>query len=247
MMRWLAAALLLTNLAYFWYAGSPAKQATVAPVAVLGARQLVLLSEQPAPVGQSSLPGEAIDAPAEQSRTAIDAAEESGTDENALPQAPRQCWELGPLDATMQADLASLFERASLPMRSFEREEVDAASYRVYLAIREPSQIAGFERQLKAAGVESYVIGGGELEGDLSLGLFTSRERAEAVAAPLQELKLPVVIHTRQRLQNRSWLRVDSREVAALGWSADLADLTLWPRPGILSVPCYQAGAEKSH
>jgi hypothetical protein len=95
-------------------------------------------------------------------------------------------------------------------------------------------------QQLEEQGIESYVIGGGELEGNISLGLFTSRDRAEA--RPLQESRLPVVIHSRQRRQNQTWLRLDSAAVQALGWSPDLADLTLWPRPAILGVECPGQG-----
>ena len=215
LLRWLVAALVLTNLAYFWYASTIARRQPVAPTPVVGAHSLALLSELPLAA--------------------------NGPGATAGPGTLR-CWELGPLDNGLQMDLSELFARVAMPMRNFRRESVDAADYWVYLAVTERAQLAGYQQHLEASGVESYVIGGGELEGNLSLGLFTSRKRAEAVAQPLRELELPVVIHSRQRRQDQTWLRVNSREVAALGWSEDLANLTLWPRPAILSVNCDEDG-----
>jgi len=230
MLRWLAAVLLLLNGAYFWYADSTAVATSVAPAPVIGAQRLVLLSE---------VSGGREDVGSDQS-PADDAQpdDKSGTASTDAIVERLQCWELGPLGNDLLADLAELFERVSLPIRSFRRQQVDATDYWVYLAVGESGQRGEFQRQLADLDVESYVIGGGELEGNISLGLFTSRERAEAVAAPLQQKKMPVVIHSRQRRQDQIWVQVNSDEAAALGWSADLADLTLWPRPAILAVEC---------
>ncbi|MCZ6831205.1 MAG: hypothetical protein O7F73_16770 [Gammaproteobacteria bacterium] len=249
-LRWLAAALVLLNLAYYWYASNVETPAPVAPTPVLGAQRLLLVSELPV---FSELPGQQANTGVVESRSNTPDPTPSTVESNSPPGAgdtagtdTLQCWELGPIDKGLQIDLAELFERFGMPMRSFQRDEVDATDYRVYLAVNELEQRADYQRQLDEAGVESYVIGGGELEGDISLGLFTSRERAEAVAKPLQERKLPVVIHTRQRRQDQTWLRINSGEVEALGWSADLANLTLWPRPAILSVNCDDDGLSAS-
>ena len=244
MLRWLAAILVLLNLVYYWYASNVETQEAAAPTTVLGAQRLLLLSELP---GQPANTGLVESRSHTQHPTPSTVEPDSPPGEgNTAGSDTLQCWELGPLDRGLQIDLAELFERIGLPMRRFQREEVDATDYRVYLAVSEPEQRADYQRQLDEAGVESYVIGGGELEGNMSLGLFTSRDRAEAVAKPLQELKMPVVIHSRQRRQDQTWLRVNSREIATLGWSADLADLTLWPRPAILAVDCEDSSTSDS-
>ena len=151
---------------------------------------------------------------------------------------PLRCWELGPLNASVQSSLARLFAGRDLPMRTRKEEITTANDFWVYLAASKREEQDRQRGILDVAGADSYMIAGGELDGALSLGLFTSEQRAESIAGPLRERGLPVQIYLRARLETRTWLTLDSREIEALGWPEDLAGFPFQPRPDIKTLDC---------
>ena len=225
LIRWLALTLVAVNLAYYWYARDFMTQGEPAATAVIGAQRLQLLSEP----GELLPPLEpvAVNSPVEEIGV------EAGFEETLM-----HCWELGPLDEGLTNALAALYSAEGLSMRLFQRERIDVADFWVYLAVTNPENLGDYRQTLEQQGVDSYVIGSGELEGNISLGLFSSKPRAQAVARPLQERGLPVIIHSRTRPFDENWLSLNSAEVQALDWAADLSNLTLWPRPGIYYTDC---------
>jgi hypothetical protein len=223
-MRWLALTLIAVNLAYYWYARDFMSREAPAATAVIGAQRLQLLSE---PV--DLLP------PIEP--VAISSPEGVSSVEN-IEERVMHCWELGPLDAETSEKIAALYAEEGLPMRLFQREQVEVRDFWVYLAVTNPGELDEYRQSMEQDGFDSYIIASGELEGNLSLGLFSSKPRAEAAARPLQERGLPVIIHSRTRRRNENWLSLNSSEVQVLDWSADLSNLILWPRPGIYTVDC---------
>ncbi|MDZ7824719.1 MAG: hypothetical protein U5R48_00030 [Gammaproteobacteria bacterium] len=71
-------------------------------------------------------------------------------------------------------------------------------------------------RELEALGVDSFVMDDSGLEGAISIGLFTARNRAEARRDEVSGLGYEVRIRTLERTRERTDIRVRAADAAAV-------------------------------
>lgn len=199
MLRALALLLVVANLAMFIqgrYAdeGSGAAPESAAPPAVNPPRTLRLLEEVPV------------------TRPARSSAPAGGS-------AARHCERFGPFDSRAEAEAAAV--RAGGPGLAAEvrvRQMVEGTpDYQVYLPPLPSLDRARLRvRELQALGVDSFVIDGDGLEGAISIGLFTARERAEVRREEVSGLGYEVRIRALERTRERAEVRVRGVDAAAL-------------------------------
>lgn len=196
-MRILVLILLLLNLGYFAWrmtAGEPPPPAPAAEPQVPG---LVLLSER---------------RPAEQAPPAPVA--EPVPAEGAAPQPtpaapPRRCYTLGPLRSEKTAQLLQeRLEAAGVAAKRRALEQEEVAGYWVYLPPRPSRQAAlALAKELARKGIKDYyVVGPGEYEHAVSLGLFSEQPRAERRAEYIRSLGYEPVTAVRYRSRTLYWL-----------------------------------------
>lgn len=172
-MRWIVIVLLMLNGIYFlWHqylspAQPVASDAAATPTAG-NVADLVMLSESQAPVSSAS---------------SVAQPEGGQVSEVSTTPAPAVCWMVGPfseqvtikqvLDRMGALDIAADLVSVNVP------EEPD---YWVHIApMQSRKEAIRMLRRLQARKIDSFLIGEGELENGISLGLFSERDRAQKV------------------------------------------------------------------
>ncbi len=207
--RYLVVLLLVSNLLYFFW---PRTSVTV-PVAGPGVEKLELY--QP---GES--PSSTLAEPLSVDMTVLEP-EPEPEPEAVLT---RVCWELGPLPGAALAGLRRTVDTQSLDARLLKRAVVDSVVYWVYIdpAVEGRTRVA-LRQSLKSQGTDSYEIANGELGGMLSLGVFSSRPRAENLVASVAAEGMTVIIYPFEQLRDEFWLVAARSAAVAAGWGADFS------------------------
>jgi hypothetical protein len=242
LLRALAVAVLIANLVVFGLAWSdrstraPADAPPRAPASPpAGVDRLELLSERPAPAATA------------------DAADPADAPTAARPRpAAAICAVLGPLGAA--EDAAAVLERArslGLDGETAVREvPAGPPDYQVHLPpLPSLEQARRQVRELEALDVEAYVMGRSELEGAVSVGLFTEAERAEARRETVARLGYDVRVREVRRLRPVHEVRLRAPDAGALeAFRENLSDR--WPDlaadPEPCDAPAPPAGARAS-
>lgn len=138
----------------------------------------------------------------------------------AIAAAAQRCWLAGPVvGERLAVELAASFDAEGVTM-DLVLETVEAEpEYWVYLptsGVR--ADMRRLSRELREAGVDSFSINEGTLAGSLSLGLFRSSKRAEAMQSRLQEQGYSAEIYPRSRVRDEAWIALDDSERTALEW-----------------------------
>lgn len=210
MLRALALLLVIANLALFLQGripddddGGPGS-GSAAPPAVDAPRTLRLLEE--VPVSEVPVSGEAL----------------PGMPFPLIPttgSAARHCEWIGSFDTRDEAEAAAARAgRAELAARlQVRRVSEGTPDHQVYLPPLASLDRARLRvRELEALGIDSFVMGGDGLEGAISIGLFTSRQRAEARRDEVSGLGYEVRIRTLERTRERIGIRVRGRDAQAV-------------------------------
>ena len=182
----------------------PAEQPTELP-----AEQL---AEQPAEPETAETESTVLDKSVESSVVEIEPEPE--------PEPPR-CWLAGPVEnASLREHLETEFNSQGLVMDRVLRRVAAAPEYRVYLPVAggevEQLRLTG---ELRARGIDYYVIKEGVLAGNISLGLFRSEDSARTVAAQVREAGYRVETLLRPREREEPWIALDDIARLLLGWT----------------------------
>ena len=172
-MRWIVIVLLMLNGIYFlWHQylspAQPVATETAGAPSAANVADLVMLSESQAPNSASS---------------AEDSSAGDKVSEVSTIAAAAVCWMVGPfseqvtqkqvLDRMGALDIAADLVSVNVP------EEPD---YWVHIApMQSRKEAIKMLRRLQARKIDSFLIGEGELENGISLGLFSQRDRAQKV------------------------------------------------------------------
>jgi hypothetical protein len=131
----------------------------------------------------------------------------------------RHCERIGPFDSRAGAEAATaraggLDLAAQVRVRSVVEGTPDHQVFLPPLPSLDRARLR--VRELRALGVDSFVMDDGGLEGAISIGLFTGRERAEARREEVSELGYEVRIRTLERTRQRTAIRVRGADAAAV-------------------------------
>jgi hypothetical protein len=131
----------------------------------------------------------------------------------------RHCERIGPFDSRAGAEAATaraggLDLAAQVRVRSVVEGTPDHQVFLPPLPSLDRARLR--VRELRALGVDSFVMDDGGLEGAISIGLFTGRERAEARREEVSELGYEVRIRTLERIRQRTAIRVRGADAAAV-------------------------------
>lgn len=167
-MRWIAIAVVLLNLIYFSWLQVTGKDGAESQgknnAKDLSVKQLSLIAPQSKLLAPSD------------NKTISEAS--AGKD---------NCWLIGPFDEVVsvkqvQGRLAAL----SIEFPTKEVEVVSSVDYWVYMPpLADRKEAIKKLRSLQGKSIDSFLIGDGELENGISLGLFTKKERADRVREEL--------------------------------------------------------------
>lgn len=153
---------------------------------------------------------------------AVPEPDSSGEQEMAEAAPVLQCWRAGPLEESASEFLARDFSQQGLKMRLLPRQVVTETKYWVYVETANDPEIRKQTRAaLLEAGVDNYVIAAGALGGDLSLGLFRNKNRAERIAVERRKQGFLAKVYPVEKVEEKNWLLIDSEEIGLLGWPAD--------------------------
>lgn len=215
-MRWVFLLLLMANGFYFlwWQQQEAVEQAADSRGRGDEVESLVLLKEaDPGAAAQNPAPP-----PAPPTAPVADA-----------PPAPlpEQCWRLGPFaqQARARAVEAALRDGGDLAVTVTAVEIPGEPDYWVHVGpfASRTEALARFH-ELRAKGIDSFLVRDGELTNAVSLGLFSSRQRAERAQRQYRSLEYPVKIHVLQRFREGYSVRAVGA-VDAAGVDKSLASL----------------------
>ena len=131
----------------------------------------------------------------------------------------RSCWLAGPLvSSTQYGVLGELFEQRGARFQIEVLEIPERTDYWVYLPVEEGDSALERSRALRSAGLDNFIISAGELEGNISLGLFSTEDRARIFIGQLERLGHEAFQAPRVRYREESWLFLRGFELNALGW-----------------------------
>ncbi len=217
--RMLAVVLLLANLAvYFW-----PRAEVLPPAPAVGVETLQLYQPHAVTVDQQRAPA------VRETESSIESAAEVSTEVETLAAVPVEeervatvqapvCYELGPLPGGALAPLRNQIDDEGLAARLTKRTVPDRADYWTYLDPEELGGLGPARERLAELGVDSYPIASGALQGMMSLGLFSTLERAQRLQRQMQQRDLPAVVFERQRFRDEFWLIANSEVASAKGW-----------------------------
>ena len=137
----------------------------------------------------------------------------------AAGSALRHCERIGPFDSRSEAEAAvARAEEQDLAAEVRVRQVVEGTpDHQVYLPPLPSLDRARLRvRELEALGVDSLVMDGSGLEGAISIGLFTARDRAEARRDEVSGLGYEVRIRALERTRERTGIRVSAVDAAAV-------------------------------
>jgi len=231
---WLLLTLLVANvLVYFWPlpdtsqpAPSPARQV---PTLVLLSEVEEVVVPEPAPVVPDAAPAIQPLLVADLQPIVISAERLSVPASQVVELVPLSCWYVGPVDqAEVQALLVAALQAQDLTMNLELRSMEADPDYWVHLAagVLSPRELG---RELRGKGVDNFPIPEGQLMGNLSLGLFRSQTRAQAVREKVRDMGYPAEIFERPRSREEAWAALNSREIVQLGWSLESGPIPLHP------------------
>ena len=133
------------------------------------------------------------------------------------PLEPAGCWDYGPLDEGQLQQVVAVLSAEGLTPSHRTEEIVVSADYWVFLGSDSISKLQRLQLNLSARGVDSYVISGGPLDGNLSLGLYSLESSALNVAQPLRDEGYPVEVFERPKeTAQRHWLSLTEKGLASL-------------------------------
>jgi len=191
-MRWIVIVLLMINGIYFlWYQYMVPQEVVPADrvkvQAGANASELVMLSESQA-----------------RAVTDVDPVNES----LAQPQSPAVCWMVGPL--VEQVTTKQVLDRVGaldIVADVVSVEVPEEPDYWVHIApMQSRKEAIKMLRRLQARKIDSFLIGEGELENGISLGLFSQRERAEKIYNKRISQGFKVEIKEVDRNIDQSWV-----------------------------------------
>ncbi|MDF3933213.1 SPOR domain-containing protein [Pseudomonas citronellolis] len=198
-MRWFFLFLLVLNAFYFiWHQQqTPLRAKEIAPLSLYRSEQknIRLLSESPDAAQRRQ-----AEAPA------------------AAPAQESACLYLGPFGDETRAK--ALEQRLTSLDMHVSRQKVDAAAatdYWVYLPPLASRQASLWQlRELQARKIDSYIITEGDLADGISLGIFQSKDSADAVVERLKVAGYEALVRELARNQHDLWVQVapESRRLA---------------------------------
>lgn len=131
-----------------------------------------------------------------------------------VPEQSASCLFLGVLEQEATARL--LLQRLlslDINARLMRVQESAGEDYWVYLQpLGSRDAALRLLRELQSRNIDSYIITVGELANGISLGIFSQRATAQAVASTIAESGYAAQIRNLSRVQNAYWLRVASED-----------------------------------
>lgn len=135
------------------------------------------------------------------------------------PQPPR-CWLAGPVESdALSEQLAARFAGVGVGLDLVLRTVEVSPDHWVYLPTSgTQSDVRRLSRELRQSGYDNFQITDGPLAGSLSLGLFRSEERAEALRDQLRARGHQVEIYLRSAYREQPWAAIDDSARTRLDW-----------------------------
>jgi hypothetical protein len=157
-----------------------------------------------------------------------------------LPPKPQTCWRLGPVPegeerARLATDLLASDVVIRTQVESFARE----TRYWVYLdAGDDREQMTALRQQLRERKLDNYLIASGALEGQLSLGLFRTPERAEIIQRERLAQGFDAQLYLSESSEEQTWYLLDEADLAKLEWEAVEGPTTNLPDLALVQTGC---------
>lgn len=215
-MRFLAALLLLANLALFaWiYTQPPQPLPEYKPVPVPpGITPLVLLSERQETNATAASPDNAGQASAAISDAAPETAAQVPTDPVPEPQPetvtpPRLCQTIGPLIKVDEVEqIAEQLRASGYEVRQRSGKVREPSGYWVYLPTMPAAEARRIVAELDAEGMTDYFIG---KQNYISLGIFRAKDKAGVRLKQIMDLGYKPILDQRYRIRTVHWLDVEA-------------------------------------
>lgn len=121
------------------------------------------------------------------------------------------CWLFGPVTSKQGADQIKVeMEAAGFASKVVETEQIKAPGYWVYYGDyqRYEDSLAQL-REFQKKGIDSFIIGQGELKGSISLGVFDNIDSARRMAKILSRKGYETKMHEIVRRDNEFWVSLD--------------------------------------
>lgn len=116
---------------------------------------------------------------------------------------------LGSMDQVLKLE-QRIGEAGFLPLRK-SRQLESGADYWVFLQAQPSSRATTrLLQELRANGIDSFVVAEGELEGAIGVGIYSDQQSAEARLSRLEGLGYSVGIHEMQRWIKQYWVLVEN-------------------------------------
>lgn len=215
-MKWIFLTLVALNVVAFlyFYGQVPPEPTEIRPTDP-GVEPLVLLEERPDLAGHRPAP-------------AIEQPELAPGDEDE----PRPvCFTVGPMDGPTEAEkLAEELAAYGASSEIYTIENREEVGFQVYLPPYESrAEAETATGELRDRGVEDFfIIGEGERTNAISLGLFSTRGRAERVRARFEDMGYEPELHVRYQTTLAYWLDYETEENGAVddaAWEKAAASL----------------------
>jgi len=133
------------------------------------------------------------------------------------PTVSQLCFRIGPFDQSREADrIKGELGRVGIKSRRRRSEQKNSDNYWVYLPpYSSKAEAIRASRELAAKGIgDNFVISTGANKNAISLGLYTSKSKAEARYAVLVERGYEPVLDVRPQRRIRYWLSVVTKQLA---------------------------------
>lgn len=142
---------------------------------------------------------------------------ELGASSSSPAESPvRECWLLGPLTEN-ELDIEPV-----AGVRRLQDSVITDADFWVYLGPYDNSdQALAKHRELQAKGEDSYAVSGGALKDAVSLGVFSSEQRANSHAAAMKNKGYPAQVQRVGEPEVRHWLWAEG-EPGSASFSAQI-------------------------
>ncbi len=210
-MKYLVYLLLGLNLVFFaWLQMQPAPTSPEPQIRPLPAdvKPLVLLSERKL-AGESNRKPSASKEMAEVETTTVPTVTQSADEEPLVVEISPVCRTLGPLES--EEDAAALRDQLSaqtVPVTLRQSETQAPSGYQVYLQAASSRQAARIVSGLEAAGMTDYFVG---KRNRISLGIFSSKSKAQARLRLVRELGYDARLDVRYRTRKVYWIDIEEK------------------------------------
>ena len=157
-----------------------------------------------------------------------------------VPVEPPVCWRIGPVPAGEErAKLAADLLARDVVIRVQSEVVLVETRYWVYLDVGDDSERREVLRQqLRDRNLDNYLIASGALEGQLSMGLFRTLDRAQLIQRERIAQGFDAQVYLSEATEEVDWYLLDGGDLEKLGWEASPGPVPERPDLELAERPC---------